>query len=543
MNKIQFENLLKPLVEIYNDIELDIIKNILRRITNYDGAQGSLKWYLEKLADLGAFDLENSKIIKKNKKEIEKIIKEISTTCGHNVNDLDTLVEYYDKGLININPNELYKSTSINNLIQEAFKDTNNIMELINTKAIEGAQSSYKNILNKAYLETAGGMYTYTESIRRSLNEMAKNGIQTVHYESGRTLSIESVVRRDVVTRMNKLVGDVELQHAKELETNLVYVDQHLGARIRTKYTKHDYEAHAEWQGKKYMIEGSSKKYPNLYEKTGYGEMLGLKGINCYHDMRPTWEWEKISDRIDEVENAIAYEKLQKQREYERKSKEVKRMKAIAKDLEDKEGLKKLNNRQKVLNEKYDTWLKENNLTRDYNREYITKPNNTLVFEDEYFKEFDNLNKEKEHLIYYDLETSKIIGNISTGTNYHVQPDSKTRLKLLFAKKDSVIAVHNHPSNLSFSLIDFKTFNNSKELKGIAVRTDEYIYLLSSGKGSKIEATLNNMKLMDNIFNNIQKEMSITPKTKTINNIHERNKRFAKEMGWKYERIKNQRDD
>ena len=85
------------------------------------------------------------------------------------------------------------------------------------------------------------------------------------------------------------------------------------------------------------MIVGSSEEYPNLYEKTGYGEMLGLKGINCYHHMRPTWEWEKIPDRIAEIENKEKYELLQRQRTFERNIRSLKREKVVAKETDDKE--------------------------------------------------------------------------------------------------------------------------------------------------------------------------------------------------------------
>ena len=179
--------------------------------------------------------------------------------------------------------------------------------------------------------------------------------------------------------------------------------------------------------------------------------------------------------------------------------------------------------------------------TADELREMIFEKEFERIFEDEYFEEFENLDKKVEHLIYYDLETGKAI-KIINGKKHSVRilnPLTLTRLK--FAKKDSLVAVHNHPSNLSFSLTDFKTFNNSNELKGIVVRTDEYIYLLSVGKGSKLKPTKANMNLMEQKFNEIQTKMNF--KTKTIENIHERNKLFAKEMGWKYERKRNQKED
>jgi len=371
MNKIQFDRLLKPLIKIYDDIELDLIRNILDRLENYNNVQGSLEWYLEKLMDLGKLDKDNLKVLKEHKEQIELALTEIATFCGYSIDNLEQFNKYYENGLIKINPNTLNQSIAINNLINEALKDTDDIMNLINTKALEGVKESYKNILNKAYVETASGIYTYTESIRNALKDFAKDGIQTVHYRGGKTLSIESVVRRDVITRMNKLVGDVEIQHAKELDTNLVYVDQHLGARVRTKYMKHEYEAHAEWQGKKYMIEGSSTEYPNLYDTTGYGEMLGLKGINCYHNMRPTWEWEKIPNRIDEVENAKVYEQLQQQRKYERKLRQLKRGSLIAFENNDIDDYKRIKDKIKETSQEFNDWLEQNNLTRDYNREYV----------------------------------------------------------------------------------------------------------------------------------------------------------------------------
>lgn len=371
MKKYDFDKLLKPLIQIYDEIELDIIKNILNKLVKYDNVQGSLNWYLEKLTELKALEKENLKVILKDKNAIQKELEKIIENVGFKVDNLDKLKSYYDKGLIEVNPTDLYNSSSIKSLMLEALTDCTTIMDLINTKAIEGSNKAYRNIINKAYVETASGIYTYSESIRNALKEFAVQGIKTVNYENGLSLSIESAIRRDVVTRVNKLVGDKEIQEAKELGTNLMYVDQHLGARVRTKYMKNDYEAHAEWQGKKYMIEGSSKEYPNLYEKTGYGEMLGLKGINCYHHMQPTWEWEKIPNRIDEIENKEKYELLQKQRSYERKMRALKRERLIAKETDDKENVTKINKKIKSTSEDFNKWLEDNNLTRDYNREYI----------------------------------------------------------------------------------------------------------------------------------------------------------------------------
>lgn len=379
MNKLEYEKLILPLVNLINDIEMDLVRNILNRIDNYDGIKGSLKWYTDKLVELKLLDKENIKVFDKNKNYFKKIIEDIAEGFGNHIDNLENLEKYYKKGLINVNPISLYESIAVNNLINEAISDTYDIMDLIKTKAIEGANEAYKNILNKAYIETSSGVYTYTEAIRKAIDEFSNSGIKAAHYKDGRSITIEAVTRRDVITRMNKLVGDCELEHAKELDTNLVYVDQHLGARVRTEYTKHDYEAHDEWQGKKYMIVGSNEKYDNLYDKTGYGEMLGLKGINCYHNMRPTWEWEEIPKQIDLKENAKVREIFDKRNYYARKIRNLKHKKLNARMLNDSKEYKKISDEYIHTNQKYNLFLKENNLIRDYNREYITKKiiNNT----------------------------------------------------------------------------------------------------------------------------------------------------------------------
>lgn len=495
MTKLEFEKLLKPLVKIIDDIEIDLIYNVLERIDNYKDVKGSLKWYNDKLKELKLLEKDNKNTFKERKKRIKDVIEEIAKVCGTKIDNFDKLEDYYNQGLLNVNPINLYNSVSINNLINEAIKDGNDIMNLIQTKALESSKKEYMNILNKAYTETASGAYTYTESIRNAIDKMSENGIAAVHYKNGVKLSIESVVRRDIVTRMNKLVGDVEIQQAKELGTNLVYVDQHLGARVRTPYMKNDYEAHCEWQGKKYMIEGSNEKYDNLYEKTGYGEMLGLKGINCYHNMKPTFEWEKIPDRIDETENKKEYELLQQQRAFERKMRKLKRKRESYKATND-EQLDKASQKYKQESEKFNKWLKENNLTRDYEREYIENSsikveklssiskieNNNKIFKEflgnikgkNFFSEIEKY----ENQIFKNENENAIIIEKSGDVYKFIGSNDYVNIDCDF---ENAIITHNHPTfegelGGSFSEDDFKLLVRHQNIKELRAVDEKYIY-------------------------------------------------------------------
>ena len=378
MNKQKFNELLKPLIEIYDSIEMDMILDMLDRIDNYNSVKGTLKWYLDKLTELKVFEKYNKQIVRKNKKQIKKALEEILESASKNAISVDTLETFNKYTKSNITIDDIYNNNSATNIIKEALKSTESICNLINTKAIQAANEEYRNILNKAYLETSTGIYTYDQSIKLAIDKMAENGIMMANYTSGRKISIESAVRRDVITRANKLVGDIELEAAKEMGTNLVYVDQHLGARTRNKYMTYDYEAHDEWQGKVYMIEGSSDKYDNFYEKTGYGEMLGLKGINCYHDFRPYFEWEGIPEKVDINESRRIRKLYDKQREYERKIRHLKREKIINGKMGNTDDYKKAKEKLALINHEYNDFLKENNLNRKVNREYVSKKINVL---------------------------------------------------------------------------------------------------------------------------------------------------------------------
>lgn len=508
MDKIQFDRLLKPLTNVYDNIELDLIKNILDSLDNYNNVQGSMKWYLEKLADLGTIDRKNIEVFKKNKTKIRKCLDNIIETGSKSSYYLDKLEEYNNNDKLSIDISTLYKSDSFNKVVKEALKDTYDITDLIQTKALESVKEEYKNILNQAYIETASGIYTYQESIRKALDKFADVGITMATYSSGVKIGIEAVVRRDVITRVNKLIGDIDIENTKALKTNLVYVDQHLGARTRNKYTKNDCEAHAEWQGKVYKIAeydeklypyGSNKDYPNFLISTGYGKMLGLKGINCYHNFEPFFNWEKVPEQIDLKENEKKYNLLQQQRAYERKIRKLKRKKLVEDDPDKK---KVLNNQLSSVHDEFDKFLEDNKLNRDYSREYVTPrmknieklsgDNSTgtdIKVNKSFLGNISNQNYKSELLKYenmiYKNETESAIMIEKTGDIFRFDGTSDyVNINGDFA--DALIT-HNHPSYKgeiggSFGKDDFNLLVNHQDIKELRVVDEKYCYSMKALK-------------------------------------------------------------
>lgn len=536
MDDGKLENLIKPLVNIYSDLELELIKDIAIRLNTYDGVKGSLKWYMDKLEDIGGFNKNNLKLLshysKKSQSEIKRIFKEV----GYDVSSFEKYKNTIDDDVLKKSTSSLYNSVTIKNIVNETINETNTIMKTIQTQALESAKREYMQILTDSYIKVSSGVYSYDQIIKQSLKDMAKNGITGVTYKSGIKLNLESTVRRDILTKCHQLSGNIELEKAKELGTNLVYVTQHLGARVRTKYTKEDYEAHAEWQGKVYMINGFSDKYDNFYDKTGYGKLLGLCGVNCRHHFFATFEGMKHPILFNEEENEKAYILSQKQRQYERNIRTLKKRKEVDRILNDADDIKKVNIKLKKVTSEYNDFLKNNNLQRDYNREYIEKSiihneNNFILFNDNIIeKDFKNHNKDVEHLFIYDINTREKLLEAHQNQKSSVG-GIKPFILVAKSKPNSLLMTHNHPSNSSFSFNDIDTFNMFKSIDTIVVQTDKYLYYLEKNGINKV-----NPKELQKL-NNIIRKKYIQKYGQKKETLHKINEEISKKVGWNYGRL------
>ena len=153
---------------------------------------------------------------------------------------------------------------------------------------------------------------------------------------------------------------------------------------------------------------------------------------------------------------------------------QLKREKVVAETLEDKDELKKINNKIKSFNTEYDNFLKQNNLRRDYSREFIEKGlvENSIdkeIFEESIPEKYAKLDNQIEHMMIFDINTNKQIGKTITGNRNTIDLDYKSYWTIMTSKKNSLFIVHNHPNNTSFSFKDIRSFNNYKSIGAIGV--------------------------------------------------------------------------
>ena len=370
----QLNALTIPIIQIYNEIELKLLAQIAARFDVYDKVGGSLEWQARKLDELGALTADAIKLIAKQTNRTEQeIVDMLEKASVGNVKMAD-LKKAYSMGMVFVDPVSILSSVPFRATIEDSYKELGQAYKLIQTHALESTKKAYMDIVNRAYIETASGIFDYGSSIRSALRDLADKGITGATYRrpNGKVVrySIEGAIRRDTITAVNQLANKGAEKMTKEIGAKYVEVSAHIGARVSD---KNPIANHAGWQGKVYKLEGSDK-YPNLKESTGYpDDIQGLGGVNCRHRMFPFFPGISVPNphQIDEKENKKVYEATQKQRAMERNIRAIKKRLIVAKASGDvdqaKEYRKKLTQKQAEI----EKFCKDNGLRRQTEREMV----------------------------------------------------------------------------------------------------------------------------------------------------------------------------
>lgn len=183
-------------------------------------------------------------------------------------------------------------------------------------QTIAGAsQLRFISVCDDAHLKVMVGVQSYSAAMVEAVNELAQHQLK-VKYPSGHVDTIETAVLRCVRTGTAQASGNMTIQSMKDNGWDLIRVSAHIGARYGD--GGENPGNHFWWQGKLYSLSGTSDKYPNFTENTGYGTGEGLSGWNCRHSFGPGDPDHNPFKDFNEEDNKKAYDLSQKQRGMER---------------------------------------------------------------------------------------------------------------------------------------------------------------------------------------------------------------------------------
>lgn len=353
------EKRVAKVVEIYSNIETDILKILASHFKDNEEFMNSDYYRIEKLQELGVFNDEVVKYIAKYSNKSQKEVEEALRNVGLDTINYNKLNRLNKKGEIKLKPEDIKNNKTLNAITDMTYNETSDNFINITGKIIEGSNQAYIDIVEKSYIEVSMGTKSYQEAIREALGELANKGIQIMQYVTSngqiRNYTIEGAVRREILNASRNLNSKLSMELVKELQPEYVQISEHLDCR----------PTHFSWQG-------TLVKTNELTEVTGYGEVDGLCGINCRHYFEPFFgDPKNVKKKYTQKQCEQAYYKKQRQRYYERGVRAWQRKQAIAQGTEDEKEIKfadyKLNYWRKRLN----NYCEDNNLKRDFSREYL----------------------------------------------------------------------------------------------------------------------------------------------------------------------------
>ena len=123
---------------------------------------------------------------------------------------------------------------------------------------------AYQHVLDGSILQIESGAISYNQAITSAVRELADSGLKVVDYESGHRDSVDVAARRAILTGVNQLNQQYREQSMEYLDTDLVEVTAHIGARNKGV----GFINHESWQGKVYRWDRERRTLVQSMEKT-----------------------------------------------------------------------------------------------------------------------------------------------------------------------------------------------------------------------------------------------------------------------------------
>lgn len=324
MNQEYKEELSGKIEKYFSDLEMRIMKDVVRRIKKMGEITSTADWQINRLLILGY-----------SSEDIEQMLKDTLDAS------YPEMFELYDKVIDweYVRNKDIYEqinqkfipyedNTMLQQLTEGYIRQTKEELENITQslgfcldygngrKVITPLAQIYQGYLDAAMLDITSGAFDYGSVLRRVVKQLTNSGLRTIDYASGHSNRVNVAARRAVMTGITQLSGQIADMNAEELGTDYFEIDWHAGAR----------PTHQVWQGRVYSKE-------ELVSVCGLGRVTGLEGANCYHGRHPffpgisvrNWSDEWLDAKIKEENTPkrfrgkeyTVYEAKQRQRQME----------------------------------------------------------------------------------------------------------------------------------------------------------------------------------------------------------------------------------
>jgi hypothetical protein len=306
--------------KLYNQLNIDISSDIIRRIEKMGDITESSKYQIKKLIQLDGKEIFNKALLETAKLDNATIssLKELYEDMAYE--DMQGYKELYNYRDV---PFKLKPSQY--QILNAGVNTTNKELKNFTNSIAFSSKELYINAVDKAYNKVVTGAFDYNTAIKQAYKEVAEQGI-TLKDKAGRNVNLDVAVRRNVLNGIKTTANEMNRDIEKQLGCDGYEVTSHIGAR----------PTHAEAQGKQYALnEKDARKYKlGLWEKvkdlweeyncrhTYFGIILGVS--------EPQYEKSELKELKEATvtlngKKVPYYEATERQRAIERDIRETKR--------------------------------------------------------------------------------------------------------------------------------------------------------------------------------------------------------------------------
>ena len=253
----------EELTELFRDLELKLLEEICSRLNIAD--------------QLNEVTVQDIRALRAHGIDLEDIKKAIRKATSTGEKKLDKLLDdvvarnqrYYTEmvDLAGVTaPERLVNEADIAAIRRQTWGAYKNITGSMGFLTVQGGRlvisepaKVYERALDNALMQVQSGAISYNQAISEQVKRLADRGLcvafdkdgnpvkNVVKYEKGGIQQLDVCIRRAVMTGVNQLNQKYREQSMDYLETDLVEVTAHLGARNID--GPNGWENHAKWQG------------------------------------------------------------------------------------------------------------------------------------------------------------------------------------------------------------------------------------------------------------------------------------------------------
>lgn len=240
----------EELAELYRSLEATLLDEICSRL---------------KLAgELNEVTVQDIRALRSHGISLEEIERAIQRTASISQRDLQKLLDdvvernqQYYREVIDLAgvtaPETLVSAVDIATIMAQAQREVGNLTRSMgflvdNGRTMLPYARAYQWAMDSAEMQIMSGAISYNQAIKSAVKQLADSGLRMVDYESGHRDHIDVAARRAVMTGVSQLCAKYAEQSMEYLNTNLVEVSAHIGARDVD--GPMGWENHKKWQGK-----------------------------------------------------------------------------------------------------------------------------------------------------------------------------------------------------------------------------------------------------------------------------------------------------